>query len=383
MATLIRLLPFLLFCLVVVIAVSPLLALVLFLTRTRGMNWKAKLILIATWILELPGIGARFILAIVLAPLILMPVWVLFSFIDAFFVVVVWLSSKAGETIQHIVTTNLAGIGMVFIGIGLFLYVAVVIGISWGPLIGSFLSLIGLRGGADWFTSWSMNSRRGSDREKESYTNTLALIQTHSPQPMKASPTLRVLRKLTPEVYTVGSTIYISAPLLKPENGKDLLALMAHHLGHTNSIDGRLVLALRRLIVPPIYILAYGVDMVAPGLMTVARAAGATGYSANVVVWVINVMLSFAGGGLGLLLLSPLWIWYFKEVREPAADAFAASLGFKHQLIDHLEHNMEYFDWAVPYMMNPFSDNELRIDRLLKAQSARRTTQPLAQQTQR
>ena len=77
----------------------------------------------------------------------------------------------------------------------------------------------------------------------------------------------------------------------------------------------------------------------------------------------LNFWLALFGGGLGLFLLNPLWVWYWRD-REYHADHFAAELGFTRELIEYLEQH-KYFDAAVPYFMSDHPYTELRIDQLM------------------
>jgi len=351
------------FCLVILIVFSPVIFLTLFVTKTRGLSRRGKLLYLATLILELPGVGARFVVSAFLAPFILMPIWVVFCFIFAALALLAVFASRGGTTIQQAIAVTLAGVGGIFTVLALLLLAVVVISVSWGPLIWSWLNLIGLRGGA-FYTPWAMGARKPSEREREAYSQALTLIQANTQQALLAPTSWFVLDKLELEAFTIGTTVYLTRQLLKPHHGSDLIALLSHELGHTNSIDGRLVLALRRLVIPPMYLLSYAVGQAAPGMVSLACATASAGnYAAAITTWVLNALLAAGGGGLGIQLLFPLWIGYFRQ-REYEADDFAAHIGFAHPLIDHLEKN-EHFDFAVPYLMSPQPYIELRIDRLL------------------
>ena len=79
----------------------------------------------------------------------------------------------------------------------------------------------------------------------------------------------------------------------------------------------------------------------------------------------MSFVLALAGGGLGLILLNPLWVWYWRQ-REYAADAYAARCGQAAPLAEYLEDH-QGFDVAVPYFLAEHPYTELRIDRLLLA----------------
>ncbi len=146
--------------------------------------------------------------------------------------------------------------------------------------------------------------------------------------------------------------------------------MLAHNLGHLNTLDGRLTIALRRLVLPPVYIVSKNAGLVAPGASqiggVVAGAAG--GCLVNGIVWLISLLLSLAGGGFGVMLLSPLWTPYWR-LRDYEADQFAARLGQGANLIEYLK-NHQVLDVPVPYIgpVQPYS--ELRIDHLMQGGEA-------------
>jgi hypothetical protein len=74
------------------------------------------------------------------------------------------------------------------------------------------------------------------------------------------------------------------------------------------AVDARLMLALRRLVITPMYFLSSSLGQLAPGLVSVvARMAEADTYIVSVVTWLLHLFLAAAGGGMGLLLLTLPW----------------------------------------------------------------------------
>jgi len=161
----------------------------------------------------------------------------------------------------------------------------------------------------------------------------------------------------------IGETLYLTTGLI---NSDYLPGLIAHELGHTNSSDGRLVLATRRFVLPFSFVFTQLTGSVAPGLIMFSGSlvgSARVDYLASQIIMLINFMLAFFGGGFGLLLLNPLWVWYWRD-REYKADLYAAECGMARNLIEYFEVH-KYFDAAVPFFMSEHPYTELRIDRLL------------------
>lgn len=134
----------------------------------------------------------------------------------------------------------------------------------------------------------------------------------------------------------VGQALYLHRALVWDPA---LPAVLAHELGHLNSPDGRLTLALRRLAP----LASLGED----------RATLGEG---------ITVLFV---GGISVVLLSPLFAAFWRR-REFRADAYAARLGQGADFAAYLERR-QFFDIAVPYMagrVHPYS--EQRIERLTR-----------------
>jgi Zn-dependent protease with chaperone function len=124
-----------------------------------------------------------------------------------------------------------------------------------------------------------------------------------------------------------GDSVFVSRGLLE---SRYLLAVLAHALGHLDSLDGRLTEALYRLrlwgdVLKPVEGEKVG-DWPAEVLLRSMRAA----------MWV-------AGGAPALWLMSWPWAWYWRS-REYAADAYAVSLGQGPDLRACLEKHSLVFD---------------------------------------
>ena len=76
-------------------------------------------------------------------------------------------------------------------------------------------------------------------------------------------------------------------------------------------------------------------------------------------------LFALMGGGIGVRLMTPLWLRYWRA-REFDADRYAAERGQAPVLAEFLEMYAQPFDLAIPYfrgMTHPYT--ELRIDKLL------------------
>lgn len=252
--------------------------------------------------------------------------------------------------------------------------------VAWGPLVFALLTLLFLPGGF-LLTRFTLGARKPSIREKE-------LIYATLDEAIQADPTVRapsafyIIDNFDPNAYTIGTTLYLHSGLLSEQtSGIHRLGVIAHHLGHRNSLDGRLTLALRRLVIYPVYFLSRSLGTVAPGSFVYSIGRGdAKGCLAGTLVLFVSLFLALAGGGLGTLLLNPVWAAYWRK-REFVADQFAQHLQLGGPLLEYLkQHTLQ--DTATPFFLNPTPSNELRIDRLLHGPDTP-STMPLPQRETR
>jgi Zn-dependent protease with chaperone function len=151
-----------------------------------------------------------------------------------------------------------------------------------------------------------------------------------------------------PVAFVEGSSLFVQRDSVWSPH---LVGLVAHELGHLNSIDQRVSTAARWASFPSL------------------RAAGRAllRMRGPVILWipvaVIALQLHLVAGGHLPRLLNPLWRCWGRR-REFAADSYAASLGHGESLAAALEEQLP-FDVASPWMKgrsHPYA--ELRIDRL-------------------
>lgn len=381
--------------------VLPMTATLLFFWQTRGLPKWTRLIYGATVILEMPAVFLRFIFGGLFGFLLVIPMAVIVGGILTLILSVLGIPTRIpaalppqnafpGAVIPSLRTlTVIGGIGATIAAFFLGFVLVTALSVSIGPLIWSLLHLIfpGLPGGG-WYTRWSLGARIPSQREKLNYERALAAVRARTRKNFTVPSHMFVMEGMKEQAFVIGTVIYISKMALHPMPGSDdpsrhLEALLAHTLGYVNSANGRLILALRRLVVPPMYLLSYFAGETAPGNFMIRFAAGMAGASGAVTVWIISFVLSLAGGGVGELLLSPFWGGLFGRAIY-SCDDWAAEAGYAQELIDYLEFHDGLFDIAVPYLLRPRVFAELRIDRLRAylAKSPRRTTQSLTLQPQ-
>jgi Zn-dependent protease with chaperone function len=176
------------------------------------------------------------------------------------------------------------------------------------PLASSFLALFYPGSGVWWKTR--SGARELSTREREAYERALAPLIASDPS---ARPPRHVYALDEPELNAAvsGEALMINRGLLESQW---LTAVLAHELGHLNSLDGRLTAALSRLVLR-------------------RSQPRPRDHPSGCLAVVARLVLSLAGGGSGLLLTSPFWGAYWRE-REYLADAYAKKLGAGEQLAE-------------------------------------------------
>ncbi|NNJ11499.1 M48 family metalloprotease [Chloroflexales bacterium ZM16-3] len=162
-----------------------------------------------------------------------------------------------------------------------------------------------------------------------------------------------------------GRTMYIYRQLFA---SRYLTGVVAHELGHFNSMDGRLLLGIRALTIPGGFFIAYlligllrwvayGVSTVMIAFLVVVFAflrinlSGLASPLFGISLQITRMLIIFAVGGVGPALLGSIWRSYFIE-REFAADAFAGQLGYAYDLLDFFETEV-LNDMVIPWYEQP------------------------------
>lgn len=226
-----------------------------------------------------------------------------------------------------------------------------------------FLSLQAFWAGGGYLTRFVLGARQMSTREKDAIYAALSEIVERAKRPVKGFSAIYILDTPFDQVNLIGTTLYISSGAVQSES---LRVILAHEIGHLDNDDGRIVLALRRMVFVPFQLFLAGIKKYStnaanpkPELKEFEAMA--------VFFFLMNKLLFFLcalwGGGLGVWFTSWHWAKFFRET-DYRADTFVASLGYKDQLIEYLEEG-KFYDTAVPYMAGWHPANELRIDRLM------------------
>jgi Zn-dependent protease with chaperone function len=162
-----------------------------------------------------------------------------------------------------------------------------------------------------------------------------------------------------PSAFVIGKALYLSHPLFQSPY---LAGVVAHELGHLNSSDGRFVLGLNRLVIPVFHRMS--VRLAGDTLHEDKLVARSARKEMGCVRSLLTLIFALMGGGIGVRLMTPLWLRYWRA-REYDADRYAATLGQGPLLTEFLELYTQPFDLAIPYfdgMTHPYT--ELRIDKL-------------------
>jgi hypothetical protein len=244
---------------------------------------------------------------------------------------------------------------------------------AFGMMLVSLLSFWGLRSGAS-FTRFVLGAREMSTREKDVYLGAIKEVARRVKEPLKGFTGPYVVDSgPLGQIYTIGSTLYLSGASLRSDN---LPLFLAHEVGLQQRGVGGVVHALRSLVFPLFYLFvgrvrnwSTGAGSAPPeGSLEAVVQEASSGLSATDTFYsIVNALMFFNmalfGGGLGVWLTSPLWAKYFRE-EAYKADEFVVLLGWRAELLEHLEQGI-FYDTSVPYMMAWQPANELRIDRIL------------------
>ncbi|MGA8744525.1 MAG: M48 family metalloprotease [Solirubrobacterales bacterium] len=214
-----------------------------------------------------------------------------------------------------------------------------------------------LRPGRGWVWGRRLGARRPSTAEAEALAEAMELLRGSDPTLPDPAAWL-VLDQPLPSAAVRGTTVLASRALIESES---LAAVLAHELGHADSLDGRLTEALSRL--------ALWGDPLAPARPESGGEGGVqrSEEPRGALLWgLIRWALRLAGGSFAQGLLGPLWDAYWRS-REYAADAYAASLGQGEDLARHLADCEQPFDGPQPGLLFKAASHPpvaLRIERL-------------------
>lgn len=310
--------------------------------------------------------------------------------------IILYIVTLALETISVLmrfaVVSSLVGI---FTGRPTGLVIGIIAGLA--PLVYSILVLAGIPSG-HLLVRQSLGARQPGAEEQAQIERILDRVRARN---------LPVPRR----IFTVdadglnsaisGRTLYVYRDLYK---SRFLPAVIAHELGHFNSMDGRLLLAIRGLTIPGGFLIAYvllsllrwvayAISMILIGMIYIVfalfrlRLGSATSALFNLSYTLLRMVIIFAVGGIGPALLGSIWSQYFLE-REFAADAYAAKLGYADDLMEFFETEV-LSDVEIPWYRQPtHPPTRRRIDALFQlsrsgSSAERAPAQPRMRETQR
>ena len=208
-------------------------------------------------------------------------------------------------------------------------------GLAWfaalAPLLFSLAGLLLPGRGRLW--SRRLGARAPSAEEAAALEDALALLRSADPS-LPGPSRCYVLDDPLPEAAVRGRALVASRGLFETDA---LAAVLAHELGHANSLDGRLTEALDRL--------ALWGDPLAPHRPEHGKEERfeSREQGGGLLLGCARWALRAAGGTLAQQLLSPFWAAHWRA-REYAADAYAASLGQAEDLARHLIEQVLPFD---------------------------------------
>lgn len=210
--------------------------------------------------------------------------------------------------------------------------------LAWaGALMPIAFSVAGLlRPGRGWVWGRRLGARRATTEEAASIDAALGLLCRAHPG-LSRPAAYYVLDAPSLVAGVRGRTLILTRRMVESPL---LPAVLAHELGHANTLDGRLMEALERLVLwrDPL-----ALPREEPGI-----AAQFDDGLLGVLLWgCMRWALRLAGGSCARGLLAPLWTLYWRT-REYAADAYAASLGQGGDLARYLTDQELPFDSPQP-----------------------------------
>lgn len=177
--------------------------------------------------------------------------------------------------------------------------------------------------------------------------------------------TVLVIDNPMPNSYTVGRIVYLTSGLFATDFVK---AALAHELGHLTNGDGRMLYALRKVLIPFAYWLGIERSPRPAGLISGKGQLASIDFGDDAALFYkvktmrTRFILAFWFGGLGLLIKSREWAQYWKT-RDFLADQKASALGEQSTLREFLEQYQE-LEIAHPYLLSGRPYAAERIDKL-------------------
>jgi Zn-dependent protease with chaperone function len=249
------------------------------------------------------------------------------------------------------------------------------------PIALSLLTLTGIPSGF-LFSRLELGGRQPSQRELDAIKASLDLLA----RPGVQMPShIFVTDDPQENAFVRGTSLYVTHLLIESDY---LTAVLAHELGHLNTADGRILVALDRFLIPlgpniaeflnkllviVLKVFYWFVATVCGSFFSLLFSRNSMeaifGRAMRRLVlellpsWIIN----FSVGGISMSFMAKPWQWYFRQ-REYKADDFTAQLGQGASFIEFLElhQGVSLPDIMLPHAENPtHPPTELRVDRLI------------------
>lgn len=259
-----------------------------------------------------------------------------------------------GASTRWLLAYLAAAIAADFVSVGLSgetcAWVAALTPIGWS-LLGVVLPSRG------WVWGRRLGLRRPSSEERSAIEGAVEILRSVGPGVGEAV-IYRVLDRPLPFAAARGQALVLARPIVE---SPALPAVIAHELGHLDSLDARLTEALNRLCLwdDPLS-LSEGDEVGGPPRIHDSRGGA---------LWALfRLVARLSGGSAGVRLLSPAWAAYWRA-REYAADSHAASLGQAEDLASFLRDQELLLDRPAPGLLpqRQHPPVALRIERLEEA----------------
>jgi Zn-dependent protease with chaperone function len=186
--------------------------------------------------------------------------------------------------------------------------------------------------GAGGYFASSVGARRPTSGEQQAYENALTALKL--PADVKRPTWMYVLDAHELNACVVGDTLILNRSLF---DSGFLGAVLAHELGHLNSMDARVSVAVNRLAGP-----ARGTESLRRMQTTGFLSGRALPFPINLAVLIIRG----CAGGLATDAMTPAWSAWWR-LREHVADTYAARLGQAGQLATFLQDHALLYDTPI------------------------------------
>jgi Zn-dependent protease with chaperone function len=178
----------------------------------------------------------------------------------------------------------------------------------------------------------SVGARRPTREEQQAYEDALAALQL--PADVRRPAWMYVLDSHELNAAVAGDVLILNRSLF--ESGF-LAAVLAHELGHLNSMDARVSVAVNRLAGPA---------RATVQLRRTQTTAFLTGSSLSFPINLVILVIRGCAGGLATDAMIPAWSAWWR-LREHVADSYAARLGQGEQLATFLQDHALLYDIPI------------------------------------